>query len=208
MELFFCPAFLFCFLSILCGRSFYFRCSSETNWLVICTPRADWKMALSPTTDSSDSRLNVDAMDDFALFYINQLAKEKAHNPAGKTPTLFLTDPSGKRRLGLANIHQVQEMRALHELAGPTGPAGSQDQDRILFCSQGGILDSPREEETGSFFHSSFMKTRTSAAVDTRWRLRSSNRHYIRPFATTAVTAVPGVPFCQGFPENLERIVV
>ena len=58
-----------------------------------------------------NSQNNVDMMDDFTLFRFNQIIKEKANMPPGKTPTLILTDSSGKRRLSFGNLGQLQEIR-------------------------------------------------------------------------------------------------
>ena len=58
------------------------------------------------------SQMNVDMMDDFTLFRINQLTKEKSSlGKPGQTPTVILTDSTGKKRLSLANYGQLQEIR-------------------------------------------------------------------------------------------------
>ena len=58
-----------------------------------------------------NSESNVDMMDDFTLFRFNQMIKEKANLAPGKTPTLILTDSSGKKRLSFGNMGQLQEIR-------------------------------------------------------------------------------------------------
>ena len=62
------------------------------------------------TTEQS-SHSNVDMMDDFTLFRFNEIIKEKANLAPGKTPTLILTDSSGKKRLSFGNLGQLQEIR-------------------------------------------------------------------------------------------------
>ena len=58
------------------------------------------------------SQMNVDMMDDITLFRINQLTKEKSNlGKPGQSPTLILTDATGKKRLSLANYGQLQEIR-------------------------------------------------------------------------------------------------
>ena len=62
-------------------------------------------------TSEQSSHSNVDMMDDFTLFRFNAIIKEKANLAPGKTPTLILTDSSGKKRLSFGNLGQLQEIR-------------------------------------------------------------------------------------------------
>ena len=54
---------------------------------------------------------SVNMADENELIRMNRLVKEKAHNPAGGTPTLIVTDKSEEKRLGLVTFAQLQEIR-------------------------------------------------------------------------------------------------
>ena len=86
--------------------SFYL--SAVLSFPVFSLKKRD-KIYTMATGQNSES--NVDMMDDFTLFRFNQMIKEKANLAPGKTPTLILTDSSGKKRLSFGNMGQLQEIR-------------------------------------------------------------------------------------------------
>ena len=61
--------------------------------------------------NEDNSQSNTDMMDDFTLFRFNQMIKEKAKLAPGTSPTLILTDSSGKKRLSFGSLGQLQEIR-------------------------------------------------------------------------------------------------